>query len=135
MRRDGSDIPKASSKWSRAVLEEPGAKVVTQLGEPDAQVLKSSSQIVEAIYEFLTSTHTVMEPFQLHCPGHSGSVEIWVGSQDPEVATMDASKITGVPGSIFISTIVFWAAASDGAETRTTCAKRLDCQQLDGRPG
>ena len=83
-------------KMSRAALDEPGAKVVTKLGDPEA-VLKNAPQVVESIYEVPYLDHTVMEPFNCTAQVTADRVEIWVGSQDPENATIDAAKIAGVP--------------------------------------
>jgi isoquinoline 1-oxidoreductase subunit beta len=83
-------------KMSRATLDEPGARVVTRIGDPEA-ALKGASQIVEAVYEVPYLDHTVMEPFNCTAQVTPDRVDIWVGSQDPEGATKDASKLTGVP--------------------------------------
>ena len=92
----GSDSSEEFFRSSRATLDEPGAKVVTRKGDPEA-VLKNTSQVVEAIYEVPYLDHTVMEPFNCTAQVTSNRVDIWVGSQDPENAAIDASKVTGVP--------------------------------------
>jgi isoquinoline 1-oxidoreductase beta subunit len=92
----GNDSSEEFFKSSRATLDEPGAKVVTRKGDPEA-VLKNASQVVEAVYEVPYLDHTVMEPFNCTAQVTSDRVDIWVGSQDPENAAMDASKVTGVP--------------------------------------
>jgi isoquinoline 1-oxidoreductase subunit beta len=92
----GKDSSEEFFKSSRATLDEPGAKVVTKKGDPEA-VLKNASQAVEAVYEVPYLDHTVMEPFNCTAQVTADRVDIWVGSQDPENATMDASKVTGVP--------------------------------------
>ena len=92
----GNDSSEGFFKMSRAALDEPGAKVVTKIGDPEA-ALKNASQIVEAVYEVPYLDHTVMEPFNCTAQVTPDRVEIWVGSQEPEGATLDASKITGVP--------------------------------------
>ena len=92
----GNDSSEEFFKSSRATLDEPGAKVVTKKGDPEA-VFKNASQVVEAVYEVPYLDHTVMEPFNCTAQVTSDRVEIWVGSQDPENAAMDASKVTGVP--------------------------------------
>ena len=92
----GNDSSEGFFKMSRAALDEPGAKVVTKIGDPEA-ALKNASQVVEAVYEVPYLDHTVMEPFNCTAQVMSDRVEIWVGSQEPEGATLDASKITGVP--------------------------------------
>ena len=92
----GNDSSEGFFKMSRAALDEPGAKVVTKIGDPEA-ALKNASQVVEAVYEVPYLDHTVMEPFNCTAQVTPDRVEIWVGSQEPEGATLDASKITGVP--------------------------------------
>ena len=92
----GSDSSEEFFRSSRATLDEPGAKVVTRKGDPEA-VLKNTSQVVEAIYEVPYLDHTVIEPFNCTAQVTSNRVDIWAGSQDPENATIDASKVTGVP--------------------------------------
>jgi isoquinoline 1-oxidoreductase beta subunit len=92
----GNDSSEGFFKMSRAALDEPGAKVVTKIGDPEAR-LKSASRVVEATYEVPYLDHTVMEPFNCTAQVAPDRVDIWVGSQEPEAATLDASKITGVP--------------------------------------
>ena len=92
----GNDSSEGFFKMSRAALDEPGAKVVTKIGDPEA-ALKNASQVVEAVYEVPYLDHSVMEPFNCTAQVTPDRVEIWVGSQEPEGATLDASKITGVP--------------------------------------
>jgi isoquinoline 1-oxidoreductase beta subunit len=91
----GNDNSEGFFKMSRAALDEPGSKVVTTIGDPDP-VLKNASQLVEAVYEVPYLDHTVMEPFNCTAQVTPNRVDIWVGSQEPEAATLDASKITGV---------------------------------------
>jgi isoquinoline 1-oxidoreductase beta subunit len=83
-------------KNSRATLDEPGAKVVTKKGDPEA-VLRNASRVVEAIYEVPYLDHAVMEPFNCTAQVTPDRVDIWAGSQNPEDATIGASEITGVP--------------------------------------
>ena len=92
----GNDSSEGFFKMSRAALDEPGAKVVTKIGDPEA-ALKNASQVVEAVYEVPYLDHTVMEPFNCTAQVTPDRVEIWVGSQEPEGATLDASKTAGVP--------------------------------------
>ena len=92
----GNDSSEGFFKMSRAALDEPGAKVVTKIGDPET-ALKNASQVVEAVYEDPYLDHSVMEPFNCTAQVTLDRVEIWVGSQEPEGATLDASKITGVP--------------------------------------
>jgi isoquinoline 1-oxidoreductase beta subunit len=94
----GNDSSEEYFKSSRAMLDEPGAKVVTQQGDPEA-VLKNATQVVvvEAIYQVPYLDHAVMEPFNCTAQVTPDRVDIWAGSQSPEEATIDASKITGIP--------------------------------------
>jgi isoquinoline 1-oxidoreductase beta subunit len=92
----GSDNSAGFFQMSRTVLDEPGAKVVTKIGDTEA-TLKNASQVVEAVYEVPYLDHTVMEPFNCTAQVTADRVDIWVGSQDPENATIDAAKVAGVP--------------------------------------
>ena len=92
----GNDNSEGFFQLSRAVLDEPGAKVVTKMGDTEA-ALKNASQVVEAVYEVPYLDHTVMEPFNCTAQVTADRVEIWAGSQDPENATIDAAKVAGVP--------------------------------------
>ena len=91
----GNDSSEEYFKSSRATLDEPGAKVATKKGDPEA-VLKNASRVVEAIYEVPYLDHIMMEPLNCTAQVTPDRVDIWVGSQSPEEATIDASKITGV---------------------------------------
>ena len=92
----GNDSSEQFFKSSRAMLDERDAKVVTKKGDPEG-VLKNAPQVVEAVYEVPYLDHAVMEPFNCTAQVTPDRVDIWVGSQDPENATLDASKITGIP--------------------------------------
>ena len=92
----GSDSSDEFFKRSRAALDQPGAKVVTKIGDPEA-ALKNAPKIVESVYEVPYLDHAVMEPYNCTAQVTPDRVDIWVGSQEPEAATEDASKITGVP--------------------------------------
>jgi len=92
----GNDNSEEFFKSSRATLDEPGAKVVTMKGDPEG-ALKHASQVVEAVYEVPYLDHTVMEPFNCTAQVTADRVDIWVGSQDPENATIDAARVAGVP--------------------------------------
>jgi isoquinoline 1-oxidoreductase beta subunit len=92
----GNDDSVEYFEASRATLEKPGALVVTQKGDAEG-VLRSSSQVVEAIYEVPYLDHAVMEPFNCTAQVAPERVDIWAGSQNPEEATMGAAKITGLP--------------------------------------
>jgi isoquinoline 1-oxidoreductase subunit beta len=92
----GQDNSEKFFREARAALDESGPHVVTKQGDPEA-VLKNSTNVVEAVYEVPYLDHTVMEPFNCTAQVTADRVDIWVGSQSPEEATMDASKVTGVP--------------------------------------
>jgi isoquinoline 1-oxidoreductase subunit beta len=92
----GNDNSEDFFKRSRAALDQPGAKVVTKIGDAEA-ALKNASRVVEAVYEVPYLDHAVMEPYNCTAQVTPDRVDIWVGSQEPERATEDASKITGVP--------------------------------------
>jgi len=130
----GSDNSEGFFKMSRAVLDEPGAKVVTKVGDPEA-VLKNTSQVVEAIYEVPYLDHTVMEPFNCTAQVTPDRVEIWVGSQDPEVATTDASKITGVPvENIYLHNCFLGGGFGRRGNQDDVRQAVSIAKQLDGRP-
>lgn len=92
----GQDNSEKFFREARAALDESGPRVVTKQGDPEA-VLRNSANIVEAIYEVPYLDHAVMEPFNCTAQITADRVDIWAGSQSPEEATMDASKVTGVP--------------------------------------
>jgi isoquinoline 1-oxidoreductase beta subunit len=121
-------------KMSRAVLDEPGAKVVTKIGDPEA-VLNNASRIVESVYEVPYLDHTVMEPFNCTAQVTPTRVEIWVGSQDPEVATADASKITGVPvENIYLHNCFLGGGFGRRGNQDDVRQAVSIAKQLDGRP-
>jgi isoquinoline 1-oxidoreductase beta subunit len=130
----GNDSSEEFFKSSRAALDEPGAKVVTKKGDPDA-VLKNAPQVVEAIYEVPYLDHVVMEPFNCTAQVTPDRVDIWAGSQEPEGATMNASQITGLP----VEKIYFhncflgggFGRRGNGDDVRQAVAI---AKQLDGRP-
>lgn len=92
----GNDSSEEYFTSSRAVLDEPGAKVVTKQGDPEA-VLRNATKVVEAIYQVPYLDHAVMEPFNCTAQVTPDRVDIWAGSQSPEEAAIDASNITGIP--------------------------------------
>jgi len=92
----GEDNSEKFFREARATLDESGPRVVTKQGDPEG-VLKNSSNVVEAIYEVPYLDHAVMEPFNCTAQVTADRVDIWAGSQSPEEATIDASKVTGVP--------------------------------------
>src|SRR5207245_3262789 len=61
----GNDTSEGFFKSSRAALDEPGAKVVTKKGDPEA-LLENAPQVVEAIYEVPYLDHVVHRPYA-HC--------------------------------------------------------------------
>jgi isoquinoline 1-oxidoreductase subunit beta len=130
----GNDSSEEFFKSSRATLDEPGAKVVTRKGDPEA-VLKNASQVVEAIYEVPYLDHTVMEPFNCTAQVAPDRVDIWAGSQDPENATIDASKVTGVPVEriYFHNCFLGGGFGRRGNQDDVRQAVAI-AKQLDGRP-
>lgn len=130
----GNDSSEEFFKSSRAMLDEPGPRVVTKKGDPEA-ALKNASKVVEAVYEVPYLDHTVMEPFNCTAQVTSDRVDIWAGSQDPENATNDASKITGLP----IEKIYFHNCFLGGGFGRRGNQDDVRqavaiAKQLDGRP-
>lgn len=91
-----NDTSEEYFKASRAALDETPTKVVNQKGDPET-VLRDSPRVVEAVYEVPYLDHAVMEPFNCTAQVTPDRVEIWAGSQNPEDATIGASKISGVP--------------------------------------
>ena len=130
----GDDSSEEYFKSSRTMLDEAGAKVVTQKGDPEA-VLKNASQIVEAVYEVPYLDHAVMEPFNCTAQVTPDRVDIWVGSQSPEEATTDASKITGVPieNVYFHNCFLGGGFGRRGNQDDVRQAVAI-AKQLDGRP-
>jgi isoquinoline 1-oxidoreductase beta subunit len=130
----GDDSSEEYFKSSRTMLDEAGAKVVTQKGDPEA-VLKNASQIVEAVYEVPYLDHAVMEPFNCTAQVTSDRVDIWVGSQSPEEATTDASNITGVPieNVYFHNCFLGGGFGRRGNQDDVRQAVAI-AKQLDGRP-
>lgn len=92
----GNENSEGFFKMARIALDQPGAKVVTKIGDAEG-ALKNASRVVEAVYELPYLDHAVMEPYNCTAQVTPDRVDIWVGSQEPEAATEDASKITGVP--------------------------------------
>jgi isoquinoline 1-oxidoreductase beta subunit len=80
----------------RKALDEPGAKVVTKKGDAES-VIKGSTNVVEAVYELPYVDHAMMEP--MNCTAHvmPDRVEVWAGTQNPEEAVTQISKLTGIP--------------------------------------
>ena len=92
----GNENSEGFFKMARIALDQPGTKVVTKIGDAEG-ALKNTSRVVEAVYELPYLDHAVMEPYNCTAQVTPDRVDIWVGSQEPEAATEDASKITGVP--------------------------------------
>jgi isoquinoline 1-oxidoreductase beta subunit len=92
----GNENSEAFFKMARTALDQPGTKVVTKIGDAEG-ALKNASRVVEAVYEVPYLDHAVMEPYNCTAQVTPDRVDIWVGSQEPEAATEDASKIAGVP--------------------------------------
>jgi isoquinoline 1-oxidoreductase beta subunit len=92
----GDDSTEGFFKMARAALDEPGAQVVVNKGDVSA-ALKNAAKVVEAVYELPYLDHAFMEP--LNCTAHvtADRVDVWVGTQRPEEALLDAAKLTGVP--------------------------------------
>lgn len=130
----GDDSSEEFFKSSRMALDEPGAKVVTKKGDPEA-VLRNAPHVVEAIYEVPYLDHTVMEPFNCTAQITSGRVDIWVGSQDPENATLDAAKVAGVPVEkvYFHNCFLGGGFGRRGNQDDVRQAVAI-AKQLDGRP-
>jgi isoquinoline 1-oxidoreductase beta subunit len=134
---EGTHVDDSSEEYfksSRTMLDESGAKVVTKKGDPEA-VLKNASQIVEAVYEVPYLDHAVMEPFNCTAQVTSDRVDIWAGSQSPEEATTDASKITGVPveNIYFHNCFLGGGFGRRGNQDDVRQAVAI-AKQLDGRP-
>src|SRR5713226_4197444 len=92
----GDDTSEKFLNMARAALDEPGAQVVVKKGDPDV-ALKGASKVVEAVYELPYLDHAFMEP--MNCTAHvtADRVDVWVGTQKPDDALLDAAKLTGVP--------------------------------------
>ncbi|MEA1882782.1 MAG: molybdopterin cofactor-binding domain-containing protein, partial [Candidatus Marinimicrobia bacterium] len=58
--------------------------------------LKSSDNIIEALYESPLQAHATMEPMNCTVYVHKNKCEVWAGTQDPNGARKIASKITGL---------------------------------------
>src|SRR5260370_16648960 len=81
---------------AQKALDDPGARAVTKKGDAEA-VIKSSPKVVEAVYELPYLDHAMMEP--MNCTAHvtSDRAEVWAGTQNPEEAVSQISKLTGIP--------------------------------------
>lgn len=130
----GNDSSEQYFKASRAVLDEPGAKVVNKKGDPET-VLQNASQVVEAIYEVPYLDHAVMEPFNCTAQVAPDRVDIWVGSQNPEEATTDTSKITGIPvENIYLHNCFLGGGFGRRGNSDDVRQAVVIAKQLGGRP-
>jgi isoquinoline 1-oxidoreductase beta subunit len=76
-----------------------------------------------------------MEPFNCTAQVTPDRVEIWVGSQDPEAATTDASKITGVPvENIYLHNCFLGGGFGRRGNQDDVRQAVSIAKQLDGRP-
>ena len=85
----------------RAALDGPAAKALDR-GDT-AAALSGAATVVEALYEVPYLAHAAMEP--LNCTAHArdGRVDIWMGTQAPELAMRRAAEAGGVwPGQVFV---------------------------------
>src|SRR3989441_2064067 len=91
-----NDSSNSFFEMARKALDEPGARVVTKKGNAEA-VIKSSDKVVEAMYELPYLDHAMMEP--MNCTAHvtPDRAEVWVGTQNPEEAVSQISRLTGIP--------------------------------------
>ena len=61
----------------------------------DAQAAMQGT-VVEALYEVPYLAHAPMEPLNATAHVHDGMVEVWLGTQNPAIATMLAARAAGV---------------------------------------
>src|SRR2546425_3109686 len=92
----GEDTSEKFLQMAHAALDEPGAQVVVKKGDPEA-VLKGAAKVVEAVYDLPYLDHAFMEPMNCTAQVTADRVDVWVGTQRPEEALLDAAKLTGVP--------------------------------------
>jgi isoquinoline 1-oxidoreductase beta subunit len=130
----GNDSSEGFFQAARAALDQPGAKVVTKIGDPEG-ALQRASRVVEAVYEVPYLDHAVMEPFNCTAQVQPDRVDIWVGSQSPEEATIDASKITGVPvEKIYLHNCFLGGGFGRRGNQDDVRQAVAIARQLDGRP-
>ena len=60
------------------------------------KALKSSNNIIEALYESPIQAHATMEPMNCTAYVQKDKCQVWAGTQDPNGARKIASKITGL---------------------------------------
>src|SRR6266403_1476763 len=81
------------------VKNRPGVHSVVEFSGPDieAGVAVVADKVVEAVYELPYLDHAFMEP--MNCTAHvtADRVDVWVGTQKPDDALLDAAKLTGIP--------------------------------------
>jgi isoquinoline 1-oxidoreductase beta subunit len=71
-------------------------------GDADA-AFSSAAKVIEADYRAPHQAHATMEPPNCTARVTADKVEVWFGTQQPDVALQQASKLTGVPASnIFV---------------------------------
>src|SRR5207245_11447694 len=73
-----------------------GAQVVVKKGDTEV-ALKGATQVVEAVYELPYLDHAFMEPLNCTAQVTADRVDVWVGTQRPEEALLDAARLTSVP--------------------------------------
>jgi isoquinoline 1-oxidoreductase beta subunit len=88
----------------RAGLEAKDAPVVLSKGDP-ADALAKSSRIVESIYEVPMLAHMCMEPSVCTARVGADRVDLWMPTQDHDIATEEAAAASGLPiDKVFITT-------------------------------
>ncbi len=92
----GEDTSEKFLQMAHAALDEPGAQVVVKKGDPEA-ALKGAAKVVEAVYDLPYLDHAFMEPMNCTAQVTADRVDVWVGTQRPEEALLDAAKLTGLP--------------------------------------
>src|SRR5215470_12331406 len=92
----GEDTSEKFLRMAHAALDEPGAQVIVKKGDAEA-ALKGAAKVLEAEYDLPYLDHAFMEP--MNCTAHvtANRVDVWVGTQRPEEALLDAARISGVP--------------------------------------
>jgi isoquinoline 1-oxidoreductase subunit beta len=79
----------------RAALDAP---MVNALRKGDSRTaLGGAAKLVEAVYEVPHLAHAAMEPLNCTAQVRDGRVDIWMGTQFPEMAIDSAAEVAGVP--------------------------------------
>ncbi|HZQ69950.1 MAG TPA: xanthine dehydrogenase family protein molybdopterin-binding subunit [Terriglobales bacterium] len=69
-------------------------------GDGNAAVaIQSAAQKLDAVYEFPFQAHAPLETMNCVADVRSGSCEVWVPTQAPEVALAETAKLLGIPES------------------------------------